>query len=118
MYRVYRGILQSREQLEMVHSKDSLNHCVISAGKDGNTSITFQQKRKVLTSESSPVPLNFDISNFDYCPWQSVELFANPDLVEECNVIDDSDIFVIITNRTATSDTTEIDEADNSTNTH
>ena len=101
----------------MMESKDSLNQCVTSAWKDGITSIAFQQKRKMLTSESSPVLLNYEHeqNNFDY-PRQTVELIVNPDLAEEYNVIDDSDIFVIIANKTATSDTIEVDEADNSTN--
>ena len=95
----------------MMESKDQ---CVTSAWKDGITSIAFQQKKKMLTSESSPVPLNYEHeqNNFD-CPQQTVELIVNPDLAEEYNVIDDSDIFVIIANKTATSDTIE---ADNSTN--
>ena len=105
----------------MLQHHNSMHHCAISTGKETFPSTAFQQR----SSESIPVPFilsnNNVISkceqiNFD-CPQQPVDLFLDPDpAVKDCNVTDDSKVFVVITNIAAVNETTEQDKTGNNTN--
>ena len=102
--------------------QSSMDHCAISTGKDAFPNIAYKKKRKRLGSESIPVPLIFSNNNvkceqinFD-CLQQPVSLFLDPDPAEGCNVIDDSEVLVVITNIAAVDETTELHKIDNNTN--
>ena len=101
----------------MCQHHNSMHCCAISTRKDVFPSIVFQQRRKRLSSESPPVPfiLSNDVNtskceqiNFD-CPQQPVNLFLDPDPAQECDVIDDSEVFVVIANVAVVTETTELD---------
>ena len=126
MYRVYHGILQSSKQIKSLQQQDTVHHCSLSTGKNKFPK-PFRHGRKRLSSESTPVPFVVSNSNtisrceqikLDYTQQTTVTNFfvENDPVVQECDVVDDSGVCVVITNVEVVNETTELNKTDHDTN--